>query len=83
LARSKLKAFMKWYAQLMDVFRINVPRALPQYVEDAKMNRLIRAIEDKRSHKESITRDGLVVESYLKTGMRRRAVQQLLGHVSS
>ena len=72
-----LKAFMKWYGQPMDGFRIKVPRALPQYVEDAEIDRLIRAIEDKRSHKGSIPRDRLMVELYLKTGMRRGELSSL------
>jgi len=74
---STLKAFMKWYGQPMDDFRIKVPRALPQYVEDAEIDRLFAAIEGKRSHKGSIARDRLMIELYLKTGMRRGELANL------
>ncbi len=47
---STLKTFMKWYGQPMEDFHIKVPRALPQYVEDAEIDKLIRAVESKRSH---------------------------------
>jgi integrase len=62
---------MKWYGQPMDEFRIKVPRALPQYVEDAEIDELMRIVGDKRSYKRIITRDKLMLELYLKTGMRR------------
>ena len=74
---STLKAFMKWYGQPMDDFHIKVPKTLPQYVEDTEIDRLIRAIEEKRSHKKSIVKDRLMVELYLKTGMRRGELANL------
>ncbi len=48
-----------------------MPKRLPQYVEDDQIEKLFSAIRGKKSHKCSIERDLLIVELYLKTGMRR------------
>ena len=61
----------------MDDFHIKVPRALPQYVEDTEVEGLLGAIEGKQSHKGSIARDRLMIELYLKTGMRRGELANL------
>ena len=56
---------------------IKVPKHLPQYVEDDQIEKLLSAIRGKKSHKHSIERDLLIVELYLKTGMRRNELAGL------
>ena len=72
-----LKRFMKWYGQPMEDFRIRSPRILPEYVEDEDIEKLLTAVANKRSHKGTILRDRLIVELYLKTGMRRNELADL------
>jgi hypothetical protein len=46
-------------------------------VEDDQIEKLLSAIKGKKSHKRSIERDLLIVELYLKTGMRRSELADL------
>ncbi len=66
-----IKGFMRWYGEPIDDVKIKVPKLLPQYVENEQIEKLFSSIRDKKSHKQSIDRDLLIVELYLKTGMRR------------
>jgi len=66
-----IKSFMRWYGEPIDDLKIKVPKSLPQYVEDGQIEKLFSAIRDKKSHRRIIERDLLIVELYLKTGMRR------------
>lgn len=72
-----VKSFMKWYGQPMDEFKVKIPRTLPPYVEDAQIERLLDAIDSKKTHKGSIARDRLLVELDVKTGLRRAELANL------
>ncbi|MBA7680415.1 Tyrosine recombinase XerC [subsurface metagenome] len=72
-----VKGFMHWYGESIDDFKIKVPKRLPQYVEDDQIEKLLSAIRGKKSHKRSIEQDLLIVELYLKTGMRRNELAGL------
>ncbi|MFC1982930.1 tyrosine-type recombinase/integrase [Chloroflexota bacterium] len=72
-----IKGFMRWYGEPIDEVKIKVPRRLPQYVEDDQIEKLLSSIKDKKSHKRNIERDLLIVELYLKTGMRRSELAEL------
>ncbi len=72
-----LMVFMKWYGEPMDDFKIKIPKSLPPYTEDAQIEKLFSAIENKRSHKGTIVRDILLVELALKTGLRRAELGNL------
>lgn len=73
-----IKGFMRWYGEPIDDVKIKVPEHLPQYVEDDQIEKLLSAIRGKKSHKNSIERDLLIVELYLKTGMRRNELAGLI-----
>ena len=68
---------MKWYGEPMDDLKVKIPRTLPPYTKDSEIERLFGAIENKRSHKGCITRDRLLVELALKTGLRRSELGKL------
>ena len=68
---------MKWYGEPMDDLKIKIPKSLPPYTEDAQIEKLLHAIETKKTHKRSIVRDILLVELALKTGMRRGELANL------
>ena len=71
---------MKWYGEPMDDLKIKIPKSLPPYTEDAQIEKLIHAIETKKTHKGNIVRDALLVELALKTGMRRGELANLEVH---
>ena len=72
-----LRMFMKWYGEPLDDLKIRIPKSLPPYTEDAQIEKLIHAIETKKTHKGNIVRDVLLVELALKTGMRRGELANL------
>ena len=72
-----IKGFMRWYGGPIDDVKIKVPEHLPQYVKDDQIEKLRSAIRGKKSHKRSIERDLLIVELYLKSGMRRNKLAAL------
>lgn len=72
-----IKVFMAWYGEPMDHFRVKVPRTLPPYTEDSDIEKLFHAIENKKTHKGCIVRDGLLAALALKTGMRRSELANL------
>jgi integrase/recombinase XerD len=74
---STLRAFMKWYGDPIEDVRIKAPRPLPQYVEAGDIDTLIGALGDKRSHRNTIVRDQLMVELYYRTGMRQSELADL------
>jgi len=72
-----LRMFMKWYGEPMDDLKVKVPKSLPPYTGDAQIEKLLHAIENKKTHKRNIVRDILLVELALKTGMRRGELANL------
>ena len=72
-----VKSFMKWYGQPMDEFKVKIPRTLPHYIEDDQIEKLLKAIDSKRTHKGSIVRDQLLVQLDVKTGLRRAEMANL------
>jgi len=74
---SRIKMFMKWYGEPMDDFKVKIPKSLPPITQDTDIEALFEAIEHKRSHKDIIVRDILMVETALKTGLRRAELSNL------
>lgn len=74
---STIKNFMRWYGEPVDDFRVRVPRSLPTYYETADVERLFNAIENKRTHKQLIVRDSLLLSLALTTGLRRSELANL------
>jgi len=69
--------FMKWYGEPIDDLKVKIPKSLPPYTEDSQIEKLLHAIETKKTHKGNIVRDVLLVELALKTGMRRGELANL------
>ncbi|MFC1939791.1 tyrosine-type recombinase/integrase [Chloroflexota bacterium] len=72
-----IKSFMKWYGQPMDEFKVKVPRTLPPYIEDDQIERILKAMGSKKTHKGSIVRDQLLIQLGVKTGLRRAELANL------
>ena len=72
-----VKSLMKWYGQPMDEFKVKIPRTLPAYIEDDQIERLLDAIDSKKTHKGSIERDRLLIQLDVKTGLRRAEMANL------
>jgi len=73
-----VKAFMKWYGEPLTDVHIKIPKALPAYTEDIDIQKLLAAAGYKKSHKKLITRDKLLIELALKTGLRRAELANLI-----
>jgi len=71
-----LKVFLKWYGEELDI-NIRVPKILPSYVEKGDIERLLEAMRAKRSHKNTIGRDILLVDLAIHTGLRRSEIASL------
>ena len=60
-----LRVFFKWYGEPLEL-TVKVPKSLPPYTEDGDIEKLLSAIEGKKTHKQTIVRDCLLVELALK-----------------
>ena len=65
-----IRGFMNWYGEDLDI-KVKLPHELPEYVEDADVYKLIDSLSDKRSHRNTICRDALLIEFGYKSGLRR------------
>jgi integrase len=72
-----LSAFFKWYSGDKLPIKIKVPKMLPQYVPVEDIDRLLEAIHNKQSHKKNISRDALLIETLMMTGLRRGELANL------
>jgi integrase len=70
------QGFMVWYGERLD-FKIKVPEVLPDYVEDADLEKLKAAMASKKTHKKVIERNLLLIELACKTGLRRGELADL------
>ncbi|UCG55388.1 MAG: tyrosine-type recombinase/integrase [Dehalococcoidia bacterium] len=72
-----IKAFMKWYGEPMDDFRVKVPKTLPPYTKDSDVDKIRHAFKNKKTHKSTIVRETLLLDLGLSTGMRRGELADL------
>jgi len=72
-----LSAFFHWYNGEKLPLKIKMPKILPQYVPGEDIDRLIDGIKGKKSHKKSIDRDVLLIETARITGLRRGELANL------
>jgi len=71
-----LKVFLKWYGEELDI-NIRVPKILPSYVEKTDIEKLLEALRTKKSHRNTIDRDILLVDLAIHTGLRRSELANL------
>ncbi len=69
-------SFIKWYGEVWD-YRVKIPRTLPPYTEQSDVDKVRHAFESKATHKGIITRDLLLIDLALTTGMRRAELADL------
>jgi integrase/recombinase XerD len=72
-----LKGFIKYLGYDFDL-AVKRPHLLPQRVTDEEIRRLKEAIVNHKTHKSSVFRDLVLVETAIKTGMRRSELANLL-----
>jgi integrase len=72
-----IAAFFRWYNGEKLPIKIRVPKILPQYVPGEDIDRLIDSIKNKKSHKKTIKRDVLLIETARMTGLRRGELANL------
>lgn len=72
-----IQAFMTWYGLPLSGVRVRIPKSLPTYIEDSEIMKLLEAVGDKRSHKENIERDLLLIKTAWRTGLRRNELATL------
>ena len=73
---SIIKGFLEWYGEDIDL-KVKLPHQLPEYVEDASVQKLIAAVKHKRTHKKDINRDILLIELAYNSGLRREELANL------
>ncbi|MFH1031682.1 MAG: tyrosine-type recombinase/integrase [Chloroflexota bacterium] len=71
-----VKVFFKWYGEELDI-NIRVPKILPSYVEKIDIEKLLEAMKSKRSHRNTVGRDILLVDLAIHTGLRRSELASL------
>ena len=72
-----LSAFFSWYSGEKLPLKIKQAKVLPQYVPGEDIDQLISGIKGKKSHKKSIERDVLLIETGKMTGLRRGELANL------
>ena len=72
----RLAAFMSWYGEKLDL-KIKAPKTLPPHTRGEDVNKLLKAITAKKTHKKTVNRDSLLVELAYKTGLRRGELANL------
>ncbi len=68
-----VRGFMEWTGENLS-FRPKRTKPLPQYVDPADVDALIREIKSKKTHKQTIARDVLLVHFMRVTGPRRSEI---------
>jgi hypothetical protein len=68
--------FLKWYGEELDI-NIKVPKILPSYVEKSDIEKLLEALKAKKSHRNTIERDILLVDLAIHSGLRRSELANL------
>ncbi len=71
-----VRGFMVWMGEDLS-FRPKRTKSLPQYVEPGDVDAVIREIENKKTHKQTIQRDVLLVHFMRITGTRRSEMGHL------
>jgi site-specific recombinase XerD len=64
-------AFFDWYSGQKIPFKIKSPKPLPQHVPDEDLEKLKSAIRNRKTHKRTIERDIMLLETIDNTGLRR------------
>ena len=72
-----LKSFLKYLGYDFDL-SIKRPHLLPKRVTDEEIRKLKKAISNHKTHKSSAFRDLVLVDTAIKTGMRRSELANLL-----
>jgi len=74
---STIKGFMKWCGEPLDDLKLPNPKHIPDLVEDMDYDKLLAAASQKRSHKDLILRDRLLIRLYRYSGLRRAELANL------
>jgi integrase len=72
-----IKAFMKWYGEPILDLKIKIPKSIPAYTDVETINRVRRAISQKKTHLKCILRDELLFDFDLQSGLRRAELANL------
>ena len=73
---SIIKGLLEWYGEDIDL-KVKLPHQLPEYVEDESVQKMIATVRQKRTHKQDIDRDILLIELAYNSGLRREELANL------
>ena len=73
---SIIKTFMEWYGEKIDT-KIRVEQGLPTYVKSEDIEKIKNAIRGRKSHKQLIERNLLIIDVGDKAGLRREEISNL------
>jgi integrase len=71
-----VQGFMTWYGFKLSL-TVKAPRLTPPYYTDAQINKLLKAANNKKTHKHLSVRDSLIIELATCTGLRRSELANL------
>jgi len=71
-----LRGFLSYLGIPFDL-KVRVPKSLPAFVRRGEIDKLIAVIKNKRTQKGGTTRDLLLIETAIKTGLRRSELANL------
>jgi len=74
---STIKTFMEWCGEPIENLPVKRLRALPPYTTDDDIEKLFRAVKTKKTHKATTARDTLMIDLFLKSGLRRADLANL------
>jgi len=71
-----IKGFLSWYGITLDL-KIKAPSYVPPYYTESQVDKLIEASKHKRTHKKLASRDIMLIELAITSGMRRAELSSL------
>jgi len=73
-----VSAFFRWYSGDGLSFKVKTPKLVAHIVTDEEIERVIDSIKNKKSHKNSLERDILLIRMPIHTGLRRAEMANLM-----
>ena len=71
-----LKAFLKYLDIPFDL-TVKVPKTLPEYVEGSEIEKIVEWIKNRKTYRDTVDADLTLIETAMKTGMRRSEMGNL------
>ena len=78
--RAKYATYLKAFLKYLDIpfdLTVKVPKPLPEYVEGSEIEKIVEWIKNRKTYRDTIDADLTLIETAMKTGMRRSEMGNL------